>query len=76
MSIRSHRGVVFNTESSAYAVSYGVTGGEHGEIFFPAEALRRRGEWERYMRIPGCRIGLLINFNKPTLIDGVKRFIL
>ena len=29
-----------------------------------------------YMRITGCRVGLLLNFNKPTLIDGVKRFIL
>jgi hypothetical protein len=28
------------------------------------------------MRITGCRVGLLINFNKPTLIDGVKRFVL
>jgi len=29
-----------------------------------------------YMRIIGCKVGLLINFNKPTLIDGVKRFVL
>jgi GxxExxY protein len=29
-----------------------------------------------YMRITGCKVGLLINFNKPTLIDGVKRFVL
>ena len=29
-----------------------------------------------YMRITGCSVGLLINFNKPTLIDGVKRFVL
>lgn len=29
-----------------------------------------------YMRITGCKVGLLINFNKPTLVDGVKRFVL
>jgi len=29
-----------------------------------------------YMRITTCTVGLLINFNKPTLIDGVKRFVL
>ena len=29
-----------------------------------------------YMRITNCTVGLLINFNKPTLIDGVKRFVL
>jgi hypothetical protein len=28
------------------------------------------------MRITGCRAGLLINFNTPTVIDGVKRFVL
>lgn len=29
-----------------------------------------------YMRITGCKVGLLINFNKPKLIDGIKRFVL
>jgi GxxExxY protein len=29
-----------------------------------------------YMRITGCRVGLLINFNKPTLVEGIKRFVL
>jgi GxxExxY protein len=29
-----------------------------------------------YRRITTCTVGLLINFNKPTLIDGVKRFVL
>jgi len=29
-----------------------------------------------YMRITDCTVGLLINFNKPTLIDGLKRFVL
>ena len=29
-----------------------------------------------YMRITACKVGLLINFNKPTLIHGVKRFVL
>ena len=28
-----------------------------------------------YMRIGGCPAGLLINFNVPRLIDGVKRLI-
>jgi len=42
----------------------------------PQRALRHRGEWGTYMRITGCKVGLLINFNKPTLIDGVKRFVL
>ena len=26
-----------------------------------------------YMRITGCRAGLLINFNVPKLTDGIKR---
>jgi GxxExxY protein len=29
-----------------------------------------------YMRITACKVGLLINFNKPTLINGVKRFVI
>ena len=29
-----------------------------------------------YMRITHCRVGLLINFNKPTLKQGLKRFVI
>ncbi len=29
-----------------------------------------------YMRLIGCRIGLLINFNVPVLKDGIRRRIL
>jgi len=29
-----------------------------------------------YMRITGCKVGLLINFNKPTLREGVKRYVI
>jgi GxxExxY protein len=29
-----------------------------------------------YMRITGCRVGLLINFNVPVLKDGIKRMVL
>ena len=29
-----------------------------------------------YMRITGCKVGLLINFNKPTLKEGLKRFVI
>ncbi len=29
-----------------------------------------------YIRITGTRIGLLINFNRPVLKDGIKRFVL
>lgn len=29
-----------------------------------------------YMRITGCKVGLLINFNKPTLQEGLKRFVI
>jgi len=28
-----------------------------------------------YMRITSCKVGLLINFNKPTLKEGVKRYV-
>ena len=28
-----------------------------------------------YLKASGCRIGLLINFNVPILIDGLRRFI-
>ena len=29
-----------------------------------------------YLRISGCKLGLLINFNVPVLKEGVRRFIL
>jgi GxxExxY protein len=29
-----------------------------------------------YMRLAGCRIGLLINFNTVSLTDGLKRCVL
>jgi GxxExxY protein len=29
-----------------------------------------------YMKLTGCKIGLLINFNVPILVDGVKRMVL
>jgi GxxExxY protein len=29
-----------------------------------------------YLRITGLRVGLLLNFNKPVLKDGLKRFVL
>jgi len=29
-----------------------------------------------YLRLSGCRLGLLINFNVPVLKEGIKRFIL
>lgn len=29
-----------------------------------------------YLRLSGCRLGLLINFNVPVLKDGIQRFIL
>lgn len=29
-----------------------------------------------YMKITGCKVGLLINFNKPTLKEGLKRFVI
>lgn len=29
-----------------------------------------------YMRIAGCKVGLLINFNKPTSREGVKRYVI
>ena len=27
-----------------------------------------------YLRLSGCRIGLLVNFNVPVLKDGIRRF--
>jgi len=29
-----------------------------------------------YMKLTACKVGLLINFNKPTLVEGIKRFVL
>ena len=29
-----------------------------------------------YMRLTSCHVGLLINFNKPVLKDGIKRMVL
>ncbi len=29
-----------------------------------------------YLRLSGCKIGLLINFNVPILKDGIRRFVL
>jgi GxxExxY protein len=28
-----------------------------------------------YLKLSGCRVGLLINFNVPILKNGIKRFI-
>ena len=28
-----------------------------------------------YLRLSGCKIGLLINFHSPTLKDGIRRFV-
>jgi hypothetical protein len=28
-----------------------------------------------YLRLSGCRLGLLINFHTPVLRDGVRRFV-
>ena len=28
-----------------------------------------------YLKLSGCRVGLLINFNVPVLVKGIKRFI-
>ena len=29
-----------------------------------------------YLKLTGCRVGLLINFNVPTLTEGIKRMVL
>ena len=29
-----------------------------------------------YLKLSGCRLGLLINFNSPTIKDGLKRLVL
>jgi GxxExxY protein len=29
-----------------------------------------------YLRITGCRVGIPLNFNRPVLKDGIKRFVL
>ena len=29
-----------------------------------------------YIKITHCRVGLLLNFNKPTLKEGLKRYVL
>ena len=29
-----------------------------------------------YLRLTGARVGLLVNFNRPVLKDGIKRFVL
>ncbi len=29
-----------------------------------------------YLRLSGCKLGLLINFNVPVLKDGIRRFVL
>jgi len=29
-----------------------------------------------YMKLTDCKVGLLINFNKPTLKEGLKRFVI
>ena len=41
----------------------------HLEPVFQAQVLT-------YLRITGTRVGLLMNFNKPVLKDGIKRFVL
>jgi len=29
-----------------------------------------------YMKLAGCRLGLLVNFNVPVLKDGIRRFVI
>jgi len=29
-----------------------------------------------YLKLTGCKVGLLINFNVPLLKQGIKRFVL
>jgi GxxExxY protein len=29
-----------------------------------------------YLKASGCRVGLLMNFNATTLVDGLRRFVL
>jgi GxxExxY protein len=29
-----------------------------------------------YLRLTGCQVGLLINFNVPVLVSGIKRVVL
>jgi GxxExxY protein len=29
-----------------------------------------------YLKLTGCRVGLLINFNVPVVKDGIKRMVL
>ncbi len=29
-----------------------------------------------YLRLTGCKLGLLLNFNAPRMRDGIKRFVL
>jgi GxxExxY protein len=34
------------------------------------------GQLLTYLKITGLRVGLLINFNVPRLVDGVRRLVL
>jgi len=52
-----------------------------GKVVVELKAVK---EWEpiheaqllTYMKLTGCRVGLLINFNVPVLKQGIKRMVL
>lgn len=52
-----------------------------GEIVLEVKAVERSNPLHEaqlltYLRLSGCRIGLLINFNTVSLTDGIRRCVL
>ena len=84
----AHQGIPFESESTLPLVYRGVPVGEYRldlvvnrTVVVEAKSVLR---WEpvfaaqvlTYLRITGLRVGLLLNFNKSVLKDGIKRIVL
>jgi len=84
----AHQGIPFESESTLPLVYRGVPVGEYRldlvvnrTVVVEVKSVLR---WEpvfaaqvlTYLRITGLRVGLLLNFNKSVLKDGIKRIVL
>ena len=81
----THRGISFEREKTFPALFRSVIVGNYrpdlivnNEVVVEIKSVERfepvfLAQMLTYLRITGCRVGLIVNFNKPRVVDGVKR---